>query len=61
MAIDDFGSEDSNFDRLWLLEPDIVKLDRSLIVQSASDRKQRAVSPSVGGLGVFSPVGALAV
>lgn len=31
IAIDDFGRHHSNFDRLWRLEPDIVKLDKSLI------------------------------
>ncbi|AFJ02217.1 hypothetical protein Q7C_1060 [Methylophaga frappieri] len=35
IAIDDFGAGHSNFDRIWELEPDIVKIDRSLI-QSAS-------------------------
>ena len=40
IAIDDFGSRHSNFDRLWLLTPDIVKIDRSLIVQA--DHNPRA-------------------
>ncbi len=31
VAIDDFGVEDSNFDRLWRMDPMIVKLDRSLV------------------------------
>jgi len=31
IAIDDFGTGQSNFDRLWLIEPDIVKLDKSII------------------------------
>ena len=31
IAIDDFGCQHSNFDRLWQLTPDIVKLDRQLI------------------------------
>lgn len=33
IAIDDFGAMASNIDRLWALEPDIVKLDRSLVVE----------------------------
>lgn len=33
IAIDDFGAMASNIDRLWLLEPDIVKLDRSLAAE----------------------------
>lgn len=36
LAIDDFGSGQSNFDRVWNLRPDFVKLDRSL-VQRAED------------------------
>jgi EAL domain-containing protein (putative c-di-GMP-specific phosphodiesterase class I) len=31
IAIDDFGSGFSNFDRIWSTRPDIVKLDRSLV------------------------------
>ncbi|WP_025166001.1 EAL domain-containing protein [Pseudomonas taeanensis] len=41
IAIDDFGAGHSNFDRIWDLEPDIVKIDRRLI-QDASN------SPRVG-------------
>lgn len=33
LAIDDFGAGHSNFDRVWALQPDIVKLDRSMITQ----------------------------
>jgi EAL domain-containing protein (putative c-di-GMP-specific phosphodiesterase class I) len=33
IAIDDFGAMASNIDRLWSLEPDIVKLDRSLAIE----------------------------
>ncbi|MGA2552837.1 MAG: EAL domain-containing protein [Burkholderiaceae bacterium] len=36
LAIDDFGSGQSNFDRVWNMRPDFVKLDRSL-VQRAED------------------------
>ncbi|RKP50274.1 EAL domain-containing protein [Pararobbsia silviterrae] len=31
IAIDDFGSGFSNFDRIWSTRPDIVKLDRTLV------------------------------
>ena len=45
IAIDDFGAGQSNFDRVWRLQPDIVKLDRSLIARAATDRRtQRVVS-----------------
>ncbi len=48
IAIDDFGAGHSNFDRVWRLQPDIVKLDRSLIARAASDRRaQRVVSQMV--------------
>lgn len=44
VALDDFGAGHSNFDRIWRLAPDIIKLDRSLIVeaeQHQSDRLRR--------------------
>jgi EAL domain-containing protein (putative c-di-GMP-specific phosphodiesterase class I) len=47
VAIDDFGCEHSNFDRLWRLTPDIVKLDRALIVQGASDPRARRILPKL--------------
>ena len=39
IAIDDFGAGHSNFDRIWELVPDIVKIDRSLIRQSGMSSK----------------------
>jgi EAL domain-containing protein (putative c-di-GMP-specific phosphodiesterase class I) len=48
IAIDDFGAGHSNFDRVWRLQPDIVKLDRSLVARAAHDRRaQRVVSQMV--------------
>jgi len=42
IAIDDFGTGASNFDRIWQLEPHIVKLDRSMLVNARnSPRRQR--------------------
>ncbi|CAN7420930.1 EAL domain-containing protein [Trinickia sp. LjRoot230] len=35
IAIDDFGTGFSNFDRIWRVRPDIVKLDRSLVARMA--------------------------
>jgi EAL domain-containing protein (putative c-di-GMP-specific phosphodiesterase class I) len=43
IAIDDFGAGHSNFDRVWKLRPDIVKLDRSLVVKGARDRRSRRI------------------
>lgn len=47
IAIDDFGSRESNFDRLWNLSPDIVKLDRSLVSQSVVNSRARRVLPKL--------------
>jgi EAL domain-containing protein (putative c-di-GMP-specific phosphodiesterase class I) len=43
IAIDDFGVGYSNFDRLWRLQPDIVKLDGSIIHSAARDQHARIV------------------
>lgn len=43
IAIDDFGAGHSNFDRVWRLKPDIVKLDRSLVARAARDGRSRRV------------------
>ncbi|MFM0015465.1 EAL domain-containing protein [Paraburkholderia sediminicola] len=37
IALDDFGAGHSNIDRVWQLQPDIVKLDRSVIAQAARE------------------------
>lgn len=47
VAIDDFGCRHSNFDRLWRLTPDIVKLDRSLIHQAATNPRARRILPKI--------------
>jgi len=48
IAIDDFGAGHSNFDRIWELEPDIVKIDRSLIQRAAlSTRIERILTSMV--------------
>lgn len=47
IAIDDFGSRESNFDRLWQLSPDIVKLDRSIVGQSVINSRARRVLPKL--------------
>jgi len=39
IAIDDFGAGHSNFDRIWELQPDLVKLDRSLVKQAVTSLK----------------------
>jgi len=36
LALDDFGAGHSNFDRVWQVRPEIVKLDRSLLRRAVS-------------------------
>ncbi len=43
IAIDDFGAGHSNFERIWNLSPDIVKLDRSLLNRATADPKARQI------------------
>lgn len=50
IALDDFGAGHSNFDRVWSIRPEIVKLDRSLIVQAAKDPKIRRTLPQIASL-----------
>ncbi|HEX5337176.1 MAG TPA: EAL domain-containing protein [Gallionella sp.] len=50
VAIDDFGASHSNFDRIWKIQPDIVKFDRSIIVQAEASRVVRKALPSLVSL-----------
>jgi len=59
VAIDDFGCQHSNFDRLWLLSPDIVKLDRSLIVEAGANPRARRILPKL--IEIIHDLGAQAV
>ena len=43
IAIDDFGTGRSNFDRIVALRPDMVKLDRSMLVEAMARSKAAAV------------------
>jgi EAL domain-containing protein (putative c-di-GMP-specific phosphodiesterase class I) len=47
IAIDDFGAGNSNFNRVWEIHPDIVKLDRSLVVRAATDIRTRRALPNL--------------
>lgn len=47
VAIDDFGVGDSNFERLWRIQPLIVKLDRSLLLNAESHRRARLLLESL--------------
>jgi EAL domain-containing protein (putative c-di-GMP-specific phosphodiesterase class I) len=50
IAIDDFGAGHSNFERIWRLSPDIVKLDRSMIVQAVKQARVRRILPGLVAL-----------
>ena len=50
IAIDDFGAGQSNFDRIWKFKPDIVKLDRSLVVHAAENMLARRTLVSLVSL-----------
>ena len=47
IAIDDFGCQHSNFDRLWQMTPDIVKLDRQLVQQAAQNARAALILPKL--------------
>lgn len=50
IAIDDFGAGHSNFDRIWTLKPDIVKLDRSFLVKASRQGNIRDLLPGIVSL-----------
>ena len=50
LAIDDFGAGQSNFDRIWRIQPQIVKIDRSSLVQARNSKRVRRVLPSLVSL-----------
>ncbi|ACX96012.1 diguanylate phosphodiesterase [Halothiobacillus neapolitanus c2] len=47
IALDDFGVGGSQFTRLWRINADIVKLDRSLIVESEHSYRAQRTLPSL--------------
>lgn len=57
VAIDDFGSGHSNFQRIWRLKPDIIKLDRLMVAQAARDLSARRALVGVAAL--LHEIGAL--
>ena len=50
IALDDFGAGHSNIDRVWQLQPDIVKLDRSVIEQAARNPRVARLLPRLVSL-----------
>lgn len=59
VAIDDFGAQNSNFDRLWRLTPDIVKIDRSLVVEATTNARARRILPKI--VDIIHDLGAIVV
>ncbi|MGZ3253866.1 MAG: EAL domain-containing protein [Burkholderiaceae bacterium] len=47
IALDDFGAGHSNFDRVWQLKPEIVKLDRCFAAQIETDPYARRLLPRI--------------
>jgi EAL domain-containing protein (putative c-di-GMP-specific phosphodiesterase class I) len=50
IAIDDFGAGHSNFERVWNLKPDIVKLDRSILMRAVVSKHTRQLLSSIVSL-----------
>lgn len=50
VAIDDFGAGQSNFDRIWRIQPQIVKIDRKSLIQARNNARVRRVFPSLVAL-----------
>ena len=50
IAIDDFGAGHSNFNRIWTLKPDIVKLDRSFLIKAATQKNIQDILPGIVSL-----------
>lgn len=47
IAIDDFGAGNSNINRVWKVGPDIVKLDRSLLLGATQNIRNRHALPKL--------------
>jgi EAL domain-containing protein (putative c-di-GMP-specific phosphodiesterase class I) len=50
IALDDFGAGDSNLERIWQLDPDIVKIDRMMLSHAAHRTQAATVLPGVVSL-----------
>lgn len=45
IALDDFGAGDSNLERIWQIDPDIVKIDRMMLSRAAHRTQAEAILP----------------
>jgi EAL domain-containing protein (putative c-di-GMP-specific phosphodiesterase class I) len=50
LAIDDFGAGQSNFERIWSLNPHIVKLDRSMVCRASTNKRIRNLMSGIVSL-----------
>ncbi len=50
IALDDFGAGHSNIDRVWKVQPDIVKLDRSMVFQATQQPHVARILPGLVSL-----------
>ena len=50
VSLDDFGAGHSNFDRVFRLRPEIVKLDRSVVVRAEVDPHARRIAAQMVSL-----------
>jgi EAL domain-containing protein (putative c-di-GMP-specific phosphodiesterase class I) len=47
IALDHFGAKHSNIDRVWQLQPDIVKIDQRIMAQAATQQHVARVLPDL--------------
>jgi EAL domain-containing protein (putative c-di-GMP-specific phosphodiesterase class I) len=59
IALDDFGAGHSNFDRVWSVRPDMVKIDRNLVARAAREPSLQRAIPDIVSL--LHEAGALVV
>jgi EAL domain-containing protein (putative c-di-GMP-specific phosphodiesterase class I) len=50
VAIDDFGAGESNFERVWRIRPDLVKLDRAMISEASVNPVVQRILPGIVSL-----------
>ncbi|WP_158236009.1 EAL domain-containing protein [Hydrogenovibrio sp. SC-1] len=43
IALDDFGAGHSNIDRIWKVQPDIVKLDRGVLLEATRSARSESI------------------
>ena len=59
IAIDDFGRDHSNLERLWRLSPDYVKFDGSIIQQAETNSRLQKVLPKL--VEIIQDLGGIAI